>query len=152
MQCCVLKLLISICSSFEKKGLIYPMQYMYKFPHNKKTDRIYSCEWNLNYFDISIFPEVYLHEQWWSLSNMWFDFLIFLIFFFLALCTNPRGFATSGVRGGGVSILLLLPLIVSDRHPNNQTHINTVLLERLWTLRANGDFKFSCTVLTLRNT
>lgn len=80
-----------------------------------------------------------------------YKYVIF-IFFFLALCTNPRRFATSGVRGGGVSILLLLPLIVSDRHPNNQTHINTVLLERLWTLRANGDFKFSCTVLTLRNT
>lgn len=38
------------------------MQYMYKFPHNKKTDRISSCEWNLSYFDISFFPEVYLHE------------------------------------------------------------------------------------------
>lgn len=152
MQCCVLKLLISICSSFEKKGLIYPMQYMYKCPHNKKTDRIYSCEWNLNYFDISIFPEVYLHEQWMKPFKYVIWFFKFFHFFSLALCTNPRRFATSGVRGGGVSILLLLPLIVSDRHPNNQTHINTVLLERLWTLRANGDFKFSCTVLTLRNT
>lgn len=77
---------------------------------------------------------------------------IFSFLFFQALCTNPRRFATSGVRGGGVSILLLLPLIASDRHPNNQTHINTLLSERLWTLRADGDFKFSCTVLTLRNT
>lgn len=87
----------------------------------------------------------------WSLTNMWFDSLIFFIFF-LALCTNPWGFATCGVCGGGVSILLLLPLIASDCHPNNQTHINTLLSERLWTLRADGDFKFSCTVLTLRNT
>lgn len=72
---------------------------------------------------------------------MWFDFFNFVIsFFFQALCTNPRGFATSGVRGGGVSILLLLPLIVSDRHPNNQTHINTLLWERLQTPRADGDF------------
>lgn len=36
------------------------MQYMYKCPHNKKTDRIYSCEWNLNDFDISFFPQKFI--------------------------------------------------------------------------------------------
>lgn len=148
MQCCVLKLLISICSSFEKRAWFILCNTCISFHITRR--QIESIPVNeILIILIFLFSQKFISMKPYKYV-IWF--VNFFHFFFLALCTNPRGFATSGVCRGGVSILLLLPLIASDHHPNNQTHINTLLSERLWTLRADGDFKFSCTVLTLRNT